>query len=149
MAQRGKRFTYHSLTTLPKSLDIVWCRFPQDVAPHDPGPKRRPALVRGIALNRDQTKALVNITYGTGRLKENRSLDLQIQNLRSIEACNLQKATRFDLDKTIWLPWAAEFFSPPAGVKSLILGQLDEQSRMQLEALKVARRALRPKGPNR
>jgi len=143
MAQPGKAgLSYYPLSTLPASLDIVWCLFPIDEAPNTPGPYPRPSLVRAVALNRDQTKAIVNITYGTSRIKENRTLDLQIQNCRSLDECGLEKATRFDLDKTIWLPWAKEFFRPPARYSGPILGHLDPQSCMQLEALKVARRAL-------
>lgn len=123
-------------------MDIVWCRFPEREAPGVPGPKSRPALVRAVALNDEETKGVVNVTFGTGRLKANRALDLQIQNFRSIEECGLEKATRFDLDRTIWLPWTVEFFGPAPGYTQTILGRLDPQSCMQLEALKVARRAI-------
>lgn len=135
-------FTYHPLSTLPASLDIVWCRFPEREAPATPGPKSRPALVRAVALNDDETKGVVHVAFGTGRLKAHRALDLQIQNFRSIEECGLEKATRFDLDRCLWLPWVKEFFGPAPGYSATILGHLDHQSCMQLEALKVARRAL-------
>lgn len=143
MAQPGKaRLTYYPLTEIPASLDIVWCLFPLEEAPKQPGPEPRPALVRAIAFDKGHTRALVEVTYGTSRIKENRTLDLQIQNFKALEECRLEKATRFDLDRTIWLPWAVEFFRPPDRYEAVILGRLDQQSCMQLEALKVARRAI-------
>lgn len=142
MARRGSAsVTYLSLVNLPKPLDIVWCRFPTSENPNAPGPKSRPGLVRAIRLNKDQTKALVEITYGTTKLKgRERPLDLHVQNLRCIEESGLERATRFDLDLTIWLPWSKEYFAPPPGYKHPAIGHLDATSRMQLEALKVNRR---------
>jgi hypothetical protein len=98
-------------------------------------------LVRSLALNKAQTKAIVEVTYGTSKLKTLvRPLDLHIQNLSSIEECGLERATRFDLDRVLWLPWAEEYFTPAPGYSNVILGHLDPKSSMQLEALKVARR---------
>lgn len=145
MAQRGNAgLTFYPLVTIPKPLDIVWCRFPEAENPNKPGPKSRPGLVRSLALNKDQTKAIVEVTYGTTKLKSiNRALDLHIQNLSCIEACGLERATRFDLDRIIWMPWTKEYFEPAPGYTRAIIGHLDPNSLMQLEALKVARRAIR------
>jgi hypothetical protein len=145
MAPRGNAgLTFYPLVTIPKPLDIVWCRFPQAEKPKVPGPKSRPGLVRSLALNKNQTKAVIEVTYGTSKLKGlDRRLDLHIQNLSCIEACGLERATRFDLDRTIWMPWAEEYFAPPPGYSRTIIGSLDPNSMMQLEALKVARRAMR------
>ena len=58
MAQPGKQdWTYYPLVTLPRPLDIVWCRFPKDEKPSRPGPKPRPALVRSFELSKDHTGA--------------------------------------------------------------------------------------------
>lgn len=142
MAQPGKAGpSYLSLAHLPRPLDIVGCRFPLVEEPAKPGPKARPGLVRSIALNADQTRAAIEITYGTTKLKgKDRPFDLHIQNFACIEACGLQRATRFDLDRTIWLPWIAEFFAPMEGYKDIRVGSLDDRAQAQLEALKVARR---------
>lgn len=144
MGQPGKAgLKFYPLVTIPKPLDIVWCRFPQVEKPNVPGPKSRPGLVRSLALNKSQTRAIVEVTYGTSKLKGlDRQLDLHIQNLSCIEACGLERATRFDLDRVIWVPWAEEYFAPPPGYSRTIIGSLDPNSMMQLEALKVARRAI-------
>ncbi len=133
--------TFHPLVTAPKPLDIVWCRFPVTGAPSKPGPKSRPGLVRALKLNKDQTKALIEVTYGTTKLKgDARPLDLHIQNFRCIEACGLERATRFDLDLVVWMPWTKEYFEPAPGYSKTIIGHLDDDARMQLAALSVARR---------
>lgn len=83
----------------------------------------------------------VEIAFGTTRLKPlERPFDLQIQNSEALDHCGLPCATRFDLDRTIWLPWASEFFTPREGYTSPVSGSLSEMGQMQLEALKVARR---------
>lgn len=140
MVPRGKpALSFYPLVTAPRPLDIVWCCFPTAEAPKSPGPKPRPALVRAFALNKDKTRALIEVTYGTTKLKD-RPFDLHVQNSERIDHCGLERATRFDLDRTLFLPWCAEYFRPAAGRTQVILGHLDKSSKMQLEALKVARR---------
>src|SRR5690606_14752191 len=109
-----------------------------------PGPKSRPALVRGVMLNKSQTKAAVEVTYGTSQIRETEfPHDLIIQNLASLNACGLPQATRFQLDRTITLPWADNYFQPREGYSTPVVGVLDAQSTMQLEALKVLRRQIK------
>lgn len=141
MAQHGKRYDFLSVLTIPRSLDFVWCKFPLEELPKAPGPKFRPALVRAIKLSPDQTMAAVEVTFGTSKLKDGEGrLDLIIQNSASLDECGLPCATRFDLDKTIWLPWASEYFEPRDGYRSPVIGSLDQMSRTQLEVLKIQRR---------
>lgn len=109
--------------------------------PSQPGPKHRPALVRSVLLNRDHTRARIEVTYGTSKLKvETRLLDLILANASDLAEMGLPQATRFDLDMTVTLPWAAEFFEPRAGQSTPILGHLNFAAISQLEALKVMRR---------
>lgn len=85
--------------------------------------------------------AAVEVTFGTTKIKKlERPFDLQIHNIAAMDHAGLPSATRFDLDRTIWLPWASEYFTPRKGYNSPISGGLDEMTQMQLEALKVARR---------
>ena len=85
--------------------------------------------------------AAVEVTFGTSKVKHGeRPFDLIIANSAELDGCGLPYVTRFDLDKTIWLPWASEYFVPREGYRTPVTGALGEMSRMQLEALKVARR---------
>lgn len=145
MAPPGKAgWTYFPLVTLPRALDIVWCRFPLNEAMSKPGPKSRPALVRSVFLNRAHTWARVEVTYGTSNTKnDTRLLDLIIQNATDLAEMGLPQATRFDLDRTVILPWSAEFFEPRAGYETPIIGHLNHSAVAQLEALKVLRRRYR------
>jgi len=141
MVQPGKSWTYLPVSTIPSALDIVWCNFPTTEDPRLPSATPHPGLIRSVVLNKSHDKALVEITFGTSKLKiEERPLDLIIQNSASLDHCGLPKATRFDLDRTVTLPWAEEFFVVREGYNSRIIGSLDNDTRMQLEALKVLRR---------
>lgn len=98
-------WTYYPLISLPRVLDIVWCRFPTHDSPSKPGPKPRPALVRSVFINKDHTKAQVEVTYGSSKLKtDTRLLDLILQNATDLAEMGLPQATRFDLDLTVRLP---------------------------------------------
>jgi hypothetical protein len=95
-------------------------------------------------LNKAQTKAALEVTFGTSRLRTGERLyDLIISNSQSLDACGLPSHTRFDLDRTATLPWAKEFFVARQGYKTPIIGTLDTTTKMQLEALKVMRRQQR------
>lgn len=147
MAPAGRLgWTYFPLVTLPRSLDIVWCRFPDRDQPSRPGPKPRPALVRSVFLNKQHTRAQIEVTYGTSKLKQDaRLLDLIIANATDLAEMQLPQATRFDLDVTLTLPWASEFFEPRPGQSSPIISHLNHAAVSQLETLKVMRRTgIRP-----
>lgn len=146
MVLAGKKagWTYYPLSTLPRVLDIVWCRFPTHDALANPGPKPRPALVRSVYLDKPHTRAQVEVTYGSSQLKtDTRLLDPILQNATDLAEMGLPQATRFDLDLTLRLPWSTEFFEPRPGQQSPIIGHLNFPSISQLEALKVARRKRR------
>lgn len=101
----------------------------------------------------DRTKLAVEVSYGTSQLRsDERPYDLVIANAEEMAAAGLPQATRFDLDKTVRLPWAREFFVPRDGARTPIIGHLHPRSREQLELLKgvrarhaeLARRKFRP-----
>ena len=142
MSQPGKAgWNYYPLVTLPRPLDIVWCRFPTAEMPSRPGPKPRPALVRAVFLNRTHTRAQVEVTFGTSNTKSDERLyDLIVSNASERAVMGLAQATRFDLDRTVRLPWAKDFFQPHDGHNTPIIGHLTPAAIAQLEALKVTRR---------
>lgn len=131
-------WTYYPLHALPRSLDIVWCRFPElDIT--KPGPKDRPGLVRSVALNKDHTKARLEVCYGTSKLKKSLyPFDLYIENAARMTEHGLAQATRFELDRTLYLPWAKEFFQPKDG--TLIIGHLGDREIARLRALSERRK---------
>lgn len=141
MGLLGKPWSYYPLHTIPAPLDIVWCQFPIAESSSRPGPKARPALVRSIKLNKAQTKAAIEVTYGTSKGSTNeRPLDLYIANHTDLTNCGLPQATFFVLDRTVTLPWSEEFFVLREDGSGPIIGQLSTDGRAQLEALKVMRR---------
>lgn len=136
-------WTYYPVHTIPASLDIVWCRFPQ-LPKTRPGPKNRPALVRTVDLSRDHAFARVEVCYGTSQLKKDRyPFDLFIENASQLTLLGLSQATRFELDRTLWLPWASEFFVSKDGPKTPIIGRLSDQEIGQLHTLVRLRRTLK------
>ncbi|WP_156389145.1 type II toxin-antitoxin system PemK/MazF family toxin [Brevundimonas sp. Root1423] len=99
--------------TIPAPLSIVWCAFPDHIAPKKPGPKNRPALVLSVrfADNPPEQRHVVRVIYGTSKLKsDNRPYDFSIENYGTRLICRLPQATRFDLDQVLWLPWAKPYF---------------------------------------
>ena len=138
--EAGSLWNYYSIHSIPSALDIVWCHFPEDNDLGKPGPKPRPALVRAVKLNQQRTRAEIEVTYGTSKLKSfQRPFDLVISNAGDLAAMKLPQATRFDLDNTIWLPWAEEWFKGRVHGQSPIIGPLSQEYRRLLAELKEAR----------
>jgi hypothetical protein len=107
-------WTYYPASTLPAPLDIVLCRFPVHIDLGNPGPEKRPALVIKTAISETGLNGEVYVMYGTTQLKlDKRRNDLFVTNYNEMYEAGLHKATRFDLDKVLWLPWAEEFFEKP------------------------------------
>lgn len=118
-------FTFFPSSTLPAPYAIVWCRFPHDASLGEPGPKPRPAIVLNVALDEESGEAEVQLIYGTTNLKMmKRRNDFFITNFAEMEACGLDKATRFDLDQIVWVPWAKEWFETLSGYDSPVIGRL-------------------------
>ena len=118
----------------------MWCKFPLEELPDLPAPTPHPALVRAIELFHGQTKARIEVSFGTSKNVMDNHLDLIISNVEEMNLAGLFQNTRFKLDKTRTLPWAKEFFIPPPGKKTPIIGHLGTTSIAQLEAIKVLRR---------
>jgi hypothetical protein len=69
----------------------------------------------------------VEVSYGTKVLKLAVAASIwHVTNLEEMNRAGLFHPTRFDLDKTIWLPWAEEFFIPGKGKIDPILGSLSQ-----------------------
>jgi hypothetical protein len=98
--------------------------------------------VRSVALSPDHSRAYVDVCYGTSRLnKDLHAWDLFIENAAQLNLLGLPQATRFDIDRTLVLPWSREWFEPRKGSKTPIIGRLTDLEVAQLETLKRIRRA--------
>lgn len=141
--------TYYPIESLPKALEILWCYFPVDENPGKPGPRHRPCLVRRVAMDPDTMRGLVEVAYGTTKLKRGeRPLDLRIVNFEDLAEIGLPSATRFDLDRTLELPWTTEYFGPHPKYPTIYIGKLNARVRLRLETLR-RRRANRAKTARR
>ena len=101
--------------TVPAPASIVWCHFPQAEALGKPGPKPRPALIFKTRYVDDPPgdRFFVLAAYGTSLTKfSTRPNDFTIANSATLDILRLPQATRFDLDRVLWLPWARPFFEP-------------------------------------
>jgi hypothetical protein len=94
----------------------------------------RPALVRGTRRDTKTNRGAVQVSYGTTNLNSNQygRIDLIIQNAARLRDLDLPHAVRFDLGLSNWLPWCAEFFSPPEHSLYIIAGPLTEQEKTRL-----------------
>jgi len=121
------------LSILPAPYDIVWCRFPFHESLGEPGPKPRPALVKNAATRHDGS-AEVEVVYGTTNLKmETRKYDFIVSKTSEMDACGLYRATRFDLDKVVWLPWNTEWFDILPNYNSPVIGSLTSYGKSMLQ----------------
>jgi len=99
----------------PVAGDIVWCHFPDQITPR---PKPRPALI--LTVFDDLAPQLeVRVVYGTSRrvteLHRGEFSIIRLRNPTAYEAAGLSYDTKFDLGKTLDLPFSSEWFSvPPA-----------------------------------
>ncbi len=111
--------------TLPRPGDVVWCRFRFREMPGMLGPKPRPAIVRAVFLDRRRSRCSVEVAFGTAtktdRLYKGEFL---IASPSGMRAAGLDLPTKFDLARTVRLPWTREFFTSKPGRTRLILGSL-------------------------
>ena len=121
--------TFFPATTLPAPYDIVWCRFPSHAELGNPGPKARPAIVLNVAVHEEdgETEGEVQVIYGTTNLKRmQRRGDFYVTNVAEMDICGLNQATRFDMDRIGWIPWADEWFETLPTYSSPIIGHLSQ-----------------------
>lgn len=86
----------------------------------------------------------MQIAYGTTNLKlMQRRHDFFVTNTAEMDICGLNKATRFDLDKIAWIPWATEWFDCLPGYSSPIIGHLSQHSTKLLQYELARRQAIR------
>ncbi len=118
-------YTYYGATTLPRPGDVVWCHFPLREMPGKPGPKPRPAIVRTTFLDPRTSRSSVEVAFGTSK-KPKRLYrgEFLIASPAGIRAAGLDLPTKFDLARTVRLPWAQEFFAVRPGQSRLVLGAL-------------------------
>ena len=128
----------------PEPGDIVWCRFPE--RPRDiPGPKPRPALVLSVT-ERDDGVSIV-VAYGTSKKLDRLTagefaIRAQADRAAYVMA-GLSFDTKFNLAKSIELPWNDSFFAVPSDVphgQTPKLGSLHIGMRRALEAAARAAR---------
>ena len=117
----------HWWLTPPSQFDIVSAFFPErgfDV----PGLKLRPALVLAVFQEEESGDYACRLAFGTKVLKlmQRRHLDLIIQNATHLQQLGLYRATRFDLDLLVTVPWNAEFLGCWSGYRSPVIGTLTE-----------------------
>lgn len=99
-----------------------------------------------VAVDPDEGEGEVQVVFGTTNLKMlQRRRDFFVTNLAEMDQCGLDKATRFDLDKIAWLPWANEWFDCLPGYTSPIIGHLSHHSTRLLQIELAHRHAARIK----
>ena len=125
----------------PEPGDIVWCRFPE--RPRDkPGPKPRPALVLEVTQRTDGIE--VKVAYGTSqKLERLQAGEFAIRKLDTAAAyalAGLSFDTKFDLVKTLSLPWDDAFFAVPPDPR---YGQIPKLGSLHSGMVKIVEAALR------
>ena len=108
--------------------------------PGKPGPKPRPAIVRAVFLNCRTGRSSVEVAFGTSRKLDRRCVgEILIATPSGMRAAGLQLPTKFDLARTVRLPWARQFFTIKSGTDRLVMGSLHPTD---VIALRRAARAL-------
>lgn len=93
--------------------------------PGRPGPKPRPAIVRATFLDRRTSRSSVEVAFGTSQTTDRLyKWEFLIASPSGMRAAGLDLATKFDLARTVRLPWAREFFAVKPAKGRLILGSL-------------------------
>ena len=99
----------------PTAGEIVWCHFPDNVQPR---PKPRPALVVTV-YDEAAPQFEVEVAYGTSQrttdLHSGEFAILKIRNPAAYRAAGLSYDTKFDMKRTVILPYNADWFSVPSG----------------------------------
>lgn len=90
--------------------------------------KPRPTLVLTVLEDEKSGMFACEVAFGTKNLKlmQRQHLDLIIQNAAHLRQFGLYRATRFDLDQKVILPWTSEFFGCWDGYSTPVIGALTE-----------------------
>jgi PemK-like, MazF-like toxin of type II toxin-antitoxin system len=100
---------------LPDAGDIVWCRFPHRGFAA-PGPKPRPALIVDIGELRGNPA--VEVVYGTSQKLDRLypgEFSIAPEDGDRFLVAGLDRPTKFDLARSIFLPFSDEWFAIPPG----------------------------------
>lgn len=83
----------------------------------------------------------MRICFGTSNLKtDSRPFDFFVTNMNEMNIAGLFQATRFDLDRILWMPWSTEFFRKPHAKPSPVIGHLSGAATELLALVSEARR---------
>ena len=127
---------YYDPTTLPRPGDVVCCHFPLREMPGRPGPKPRPAIVRATFLDRRTNRSSVEVAFGTSKKTSRRFKgEFLIASPSGMQAAGLDFPTKFDLARTVRLPWAREFFLVKPGKSHLVMGALHPSDVINLKRI--------------
>ena len=140
MAALRKRPWTH---TPPSVFDIVTSYFPERTG--EPSLKLRPSLVLAVLQEENTGAFACHVAFGTKNLKllQRQHLDLVVQNFRDLDHLGLHRATRFDLDQKVTLPWTEEFFGCWEGQSTPVIGALTENYLRDYAFLMLRREAMR------
>lgn len=98
-----------------------------------PGPEPHPALVRQAFADQGG-QPWARVVYGTSVDPNRRGNQFfTISKVSEMDASGLRYATRFCLDRTMELPWAAEYFRALPNMPTPIIGCLTPYSRHILQ----------------
>ena len=104
--------------------------------PDKPGPKPRPAIVRAVFLGRRTSRSSVEVAFGTSNTSKKTDRlykgEFLVATPSGRRAAGLDLATKFDLGRTVRLPWAIQFFTVRPGGDRLIMGSLHPTDVMAL-----------------
>lgn len=102
---------------LPEAGDIVWCRFPHRGFAV-PGPKPRPALV--IDVGRLHGEPAIEVIYGTSQKLDRLypgEFAITLEDGDRYLVAGLDRPTKFDMRRTVFLPYSDEWFAVAPGAR--------------------------------
>ncbi|MCC6194646.1 MAG: hypothetical protein IT518_09290 [Burkholderiales bacterium] len=125
----------------PEPGDIVWCRFPEK-SRDKPGPKPRPGLILNVTKRSDGIEVVVayGTSQGLGRLRAGEFAIRKREQAAAYALARLSYDTKFDLAKTLLLPWDGAFFDVPPNSNH---GQVPKLGTLHSGMMKVVEAALR------
>ncbi|MCH7554547.1 MAG: hypothetical protein IIC08_00860 [Proteobacteria bacterium] len=105
--------------------DIVWCNFPYEDMPGKPGPKPRPAIVRLVFIDILTSRASIEVAFGTSKKTDKLHRgEFLVGSPSGMTCAGLDLPMKFDLGRTVRLPWARQYFSIKPGNTRLVMGSL-------------------------
>lgn len=126
-------YNFYPFATLPEPFDTVWCLYPYNEKPNEPGPEGHPGLIRQAFADQDGNP-WVRVVYGTSvdPFRDGNQY-FAIGKVSEIDICGLKCATRFCLERHAELPWSKEFFVTLQGFQTPIIGRLSDYGQRLLQ----------------